>query len=224
MFLSTLDLVLALHPVGRRAKGEAKIAIMSMNLGLVSSLARVMNFTQSYRSQLVNAISSVDLNTVEQAIAWLGEARDNNGHIFVCGNGGSAATASHFTCDILKGASFQRDRRFRILALTDSLPTLTAYSNDVCYECVFEEQLKNFAQKEDVIMAISASGNSPNVVRAVEYGNSIGCRTVALTGRDGGKLGGLAQLNIQVRAEHMGRIEDTHLIICHMIAYHFMEN
>ena len=104
------------------------------------------------------------------------------------------------------------------------MPTLTAYSNDVCYECVFEEQLKNFAQKNDVIMAISASGNSPNVVRAVEYGNSIGCRTVALTGRDGGKLGALAQLNIQVRAEHMGRIEDIHLIVCHMIAYHFMEN
>ena len=183
-----------------------------------------MNFTQSYRSQLVDAISSLDLSTVEKAIFWLGEARKNNRHIFVCGNGGSASTASHFTCDILKGASFERDRRFRILALTDSLPTLTAYSNDVCYDCVFEEQLKNFAQKDDVVMAISASGNSPNVIRAVEYGNSIGCRTIALTGRDGGKLGELAQLNIQVRAEHMGRIEDTHLIVCHMIAYHFMEN
>ncbi|MFL6543591.1 MAG: SIS domain-containing protein [Candidatus Udaeobacter sp.] len=183
-----------------------------------------MNFTESYRSQLVNAISSLDLGAVEQAILWLGEARDKNRHVFVCGNGGSAATASHFACDILKGASFEREQRFRILALTDSLPTLTAYSNDVCYECVFEEQLKNFAQKDDVILAISASGNSPNVLRAVEYGNRIGCRTVALTGRDGGKLGGLAQLNIQVRAQHMGRIEDTHLIICHMIAYHFMEN
>ncbi|MFL6351293.1 MAG: SIS domain-containing protein [Bryobacteraceae bacterium] len=183
-----------------------------------------MNSTQAYRSHLMDAISSVDLGRVEQAIAWLGEARDNNHHIFVCGNGGSASTASHFTCDILKGASFERDRRFRILALTDSLPTLTAYSNDVCYECVFEEQLKNFAQKDDVVMAISASGNSANVVRAVEYGNRIGCRTVALTGRDGGKLGRLAQLNIQVRSEHMGRIEDAHLVVCHMIAYHFMEN
>jgi D-sedoheptulose 7-phosphate isomerase len=182
------------------------------------------NFTQAYRSQLVDAISSVELDKVEQAIAWFAEARDRNGHIFVCGNGGSASTASHFTCDILKGASFERDRRFRMLALTDSLPTLTAYSNDVCYECVFEEQLKNFAQKDDLVMAISGSGNSPNVVRAVEFGNSTGCKTIALTGRDGGKLGGLAQLNIQVRAEHMGRIEDTHLIICHMIAYHFMES
>jgi D-sedoheptulose 7-phosphate isomerase len=183
-----------------------------------------MNFTQSYRSQVLGAISSVELDKVEQAIAWFGEARDNNRHIFVCGNGGSASTASHFSCDVVKGASFNRDRRFRILALTDSLPTLTAYSNDVCYDCVFEEQLKNFAQKDDIVMAISASGNSPNVVRAIEYGNITGCKTVALTGRNGGKLGSLAQLNIQVRAEHMGRIEDAHLVVCHMIAYNFMEN
>ena len=186
--------------------------------------AILMNFTQTYRSQLLDAISTVELDKVEQAIAWFTAARDRNHHIFVCGNGGSASTASHFTCDMVKGASFERERRFRILALTDSLPTLTAYSNDVCYDCVFEEQLRNFAQKDDLVMAISGSGNSANVVRAVEFGNSIACRTVALTGRDGGKLGRLAQLNIQVRAEHMGRIEDAHLIICHMIAYHFMDN
>lgn len=183
-----------------------------------------MNFTQVYRSRVLDAISSVDLDKIEQAIAWFGEARDQDRHIFVCGNGGSASTASHFSCDMVKGASFERDRRFRILALTDSLPTLTAYSNDVCYECVFEEQLKNFAQHGDVVMAISASGNSRNVLCAINYGNSIGCKTIALTGRDGGKLGKLAQLNIQVRAEHTGRIEDAHLVICHMIAYHFMEN
>ncbi len=183
-----------------------------------------MNFTQSYRSRVLDAISSVDLEKVEEAIAWFGDARDRNRHIFICGNGGSASTASHFSCDMVKGASFERERRFRILALTDSLPTLTAYSNDVCYECVFEEQLRNFAQQGDIVMAISASGNSPNVLRAIEYGNSIGCKTIALTGRDGGKLGMLAQLNLQVRAEHMGRIEDAHLVICHMIAYHFMEN
>src|SRR5690242_18921817 len=157
-----------------------------------------MNFTQAYRSQLLDAISSVDLDAVDRASAWFTEARETDRHVFVCGNGGSASTASHFTCDIVKGASFERDRRFRILALTDSLPTLTAYSNDVCYECVSEDQLKNFAERDDIVMAISGSGHSPNVVRAVEYGNRIGCRTVELTGRDGGKLGGLAQLNIQV--------------------------
>jgi D-sedoheptulose 7-phosphate isomerase len=85
------------------------------------------------------------------------------------------------------------------------------------------QQLQNFAQPGDVVMAFSGSGNSPNVLRAVEYGNSIGCRTIALTGRDGGKLGPLAQLNIQISNPHMGRIEDGHLIVMHMISYYFME-
>ena len=160
---------------------------------------------------------------MEQAIQWFDQARTDSRHIFVCGNGGSASTASHFACDIVKGASFNRPSRFRIMALTDSLPTMTAYANDVGYDCVFAEQLKNFAQPGDVVMAISGSGNSPNVLRAVEYANEAGCKTIALTGRDGGKLGPLAQLNIQVPVPHMGRIEDAHMIICHMIAYRFME-
>ena len=120
-------------------------------------------------------------------------------------------------------ASFGRPTRFRIMALTDSLPTITAYSNDVGYECIFAEQLKNFARPGDIVMAISGSGNSPNVLRAIEYANSIGCRTIALTGRDGGKLGPLAQLNIQVSNAHMGRIEDGHMIALHMIGYYFMD-
>lgn len=182
-----------------------------------------MTFSANYKTAVQEAINQIDLDRVEQAIQWFEEARAHNKHIFVCGNGGSASTASHFACDIVKGASFNRTERFRILALTDSLPTLTAYSNDVGYECVFAEQLKNFAQSGDVVMAISGSGNSPNVLRALEYGNSIGCKTIALTGRDGGKLGPLAQLNIQVPVPHMGRIEDAHLIICHMICYRFME-
>jgi D-sedoheptulose 7-phosphate isomerase len=183
-----------------------------------------MKFTELYRSQLFDAISSIDLAAVEQAIGWFEEARDKDQHIFVCGNGGSAATASHFTCDILKGASFQKDKRFRMLALNDSLPTLTAYANDVAYAAVFEEQLKNFAKPGDLVMAISGSGNSPNVLRAIACANELGCRTIALTGRDGGKLGPIAQLNIHVKSQHMGRIEDAHMIVCHMIGYHFMEN
>jgi D-sedoheptulose 7-phosphate isomerase len=110
------------------------------------------------------------------------------------------------------------------MSLADSLATITAYSNDAGYDCVFVEQLKNFAQPGDLVMCISGSGNSPNVLRAMEYANSIGCKTLALTGRDGGKLGPMAQLNIQVSVPHMGRIEDAHMIVCHMIAYHFMES
>jgi len=180
-------------------------------------------FPARYKSDLLQAIEALDVDAVDQAIQVLGQARDENRHIFVCGNGGSASTASHFACDMVKGASFGRKSRFRIMALTDSLPTLTAYSNDVSYDCVFAEQLKNFAQPGDVLIAISGSGNSPNVLRAMEYANSLGCRTIALTGRDGGKLAPLAEINIQAKIPHMGRIEDLHMIVSHMIAYHFMD-
>jgi D-sedoheptulose 7-phosphate isomerase len=93
----------------------------------------------------------------------------------------------------------------------------------VGYDAVFVEQLRNFAEPGDLFMAISGSGNSPNVLRAMEYANSVGCRTIALTGRDGGKLGPMAQLNIQVGVPHMGRIEDAHFVVCHMICYYFMD-
>jgi D-sedoheptulose 7-phosphate isomerase len=180
-------------------------------------------FLEKYRANVLQVIQGLDLERIGQVIDVLAEAREKGRRIFVCGNGGSASTASHFACDMVKGASFNREKRFRIMALTDSLPTLTAYSNDVSYECVFVEQLKNFAEPGDVVMAISGSGNSPNVLRAIEYGNSIGCVTVALSGRDGGRMGPLAKVHVCAGHPHMGRIEDAHLIAAHMISYYFME-
>ena len=182
-----------------------------------------LQFPNEYKSKLLGALETLDLKAVGEAIEILKEALDNNRHVFVCGNGGSASTASHFVTDMVKGASFERDKRFRIMALTDSMATITAYSNDVGYDCIFAEQLKNFAQPQDVFMAISGSGNSKNVVCAMDYANSIGCKTIALTGRDGGKLGPAANLQIRVAEPHMGRIEDGHLIVCHMLCYYFME-
>src|SRR5258706_13541707 len=182
-----------------------------------------MSFPASYREQLLSTVGSIDTERVAQAIQWMSGARVAGRSIFVAGNGGSAATAAHFVCDMVKGASLGSPPRFRIVALGQNLPTLTAYSNDFSYADALVEELKNFAQAGDIYMAISGSGNSPNVVRAMEYANSIGCRTLALTGRDGGKLGALAELNIHVPEPHMGRIEDAHHIICHMICYSFME-
>ncbi|HWX56734.1 MAG TPA: SIS domain-containing protein [Verrucomicrobiae bacterium] len=181
------------------------------------------DFAALYKDTLSRALDTIDLGNVAKAIEVLSEARAASRTVFVCGNGGSASTASHFVCDMVKGASFQCAQRFRIMALTDSMATITAYSNDVAYESIFVEQLKNFAKAGDVLMTISGSGNSPNVLRAAEYANSIGCRTIALTGRDGGKLGPLAELQIRVAEPHMGRIEDGHMIVCHMICYYFME-
>jgi D-sedoheptulose 7-phosphate isomerase len=181
-----------------------------------------MSFCEDYRTQLLKVIQSLDISKIEQATAWLHRARDENRMIFTCGNGGSASTASHFVADILKGASYGRLRRFRIHALTDSLSTITAYANDVSYDCVFVEQLKNLASPGDILICISGSGNSPNVLAATQYARETGIRAIALTGRDGGKLAPLADLNIGINHPHMGRIEDLHLIVCHMIGYSFM--
>ena len=182
-----------------------------------------MSFPSLYRDHLLRAVHSIEAAKVDQAIAWMADARDAGRAIFVAGNGGSAATAAHFVCDMVKGASFGKRARFRIQALAQNLPTLTAYSNNVSYADAMVEELRNFAQPGDLYMAISGSGNSPNVVRAMEFATTLGCRTLALTGRDGGRLGALAQLNIHVPESHMGRIEDAHHIVCHMIAYALMD-
>ncbi|MEO8025407.1 MAG: SIS domain-containing protein [Bryobacteraceae bacterium] len=181
-------------------------------------------FPAQYRDELVRALHAIDAEKVQQAIDWMREARDAGGTIYTAGNGGSAATASHFVCDMVKGASYKRAKRFKMMALVDNMATLTAYANDVHYNEVFAEQLQNFAQPGDIFMAISGSGNSPNVLRAMEVANAAGCKTIALTGRDGGKLGPMAQLEINVGVPHMGRIEDGHHIVCHMICYSFIDN
>jgi D-sedoheptulose 7-phosphate isomerase len=182
-----------------------------------------MSYTVEYRAKLIDTLNALDLEKVDAVIALLAEARGQGRTVFMTGNGGSAASASHFVCDMLKGASYQKEKRFKILSLHDNMPTLTAYSNDVDYADAALEQLKNFAEAGDVVIAISGSGNSPNVLRAVEYANSIGCKTVGFTGRGGGKLGKLVQLEVPTAETHMGRIEDAHMIALHMICYRFME-
>ena len=182
-----------------------------------------MSFPEQYKQKLLSAIETVELAKVGEAITMLEQARSQDKQIFVCGNGGSAATANHFACDMVKGASYGRDRRFRIMALSEQIPTLTAYANDVGYDSVFVEQLKNFARPGDLLIVISGSGCSPNVLRAAEYAREIGCRTIGLSGRDGGDLRSLVDLELHVDEPHMGRIEDAHMIICHMLCYHFMD-
>jgi D-sedoheptulose 7-phosphate isomerase len=132
------------------------------------------------------------------------------------GNGGSASTASHWVCDILKGCSYGlTSKPFKILSLNDNLPTLLAYANDVGYEDVFVEQLKNFCKNDDLLIAISGSGNSKNVIKAIEYGRTVGAYTVALTGYSGGKLKELAHLSLHINVNDMQVAEDCHSIIMH---------
>ena len=182
-----------------------------------------MQFATDYLDKLKTALAGLNAGDIGTAVSWLQEARDSGRFVFVCGNGGSASIASQMVVDLLKGASYGRAKRFKIIALNESVATITAYANDVSYECVFVEQLRNFAGEGDVLVAISGSGNSPNVLRAVEYANAIGCRTIGLTQSGGGALKDLARLTLGVPERHMGCLEDCFFVLTHVLMYAFMD-
>ena len=181
-------------------------------------------FADRYLGELTEDIGNLDSKALARAITWFRQARDEGKRIFVCGNGGSASIASHMVADILKGASYGRDRKFKIIGLSDSIATITAYANDVDYGCVFVEQLKNFAEPEDVLLAMSGSGNSENIVRAVEFANDNGLRNIGITTGKGGRLRDISGLPITIPSTHMGRLEDCFMIAVHVICYAFMED
>ena len=183
-----------------------------------------MDFSETYRARFLGALDSLDLRLVDRAIEMFRQARADGRTIFVAGNGGSSATATHLVCDLVKDASYGRAARFKAMTLLDSMPTVSAYANDVDFKDAMAETLRNFAGPGDLCVAISGSGNSENLVRALEYAKAHGLKTIALTGRDGGKLGPLADLELRVPDPHMGRIQDVHHIICHMICYSFVES
>ncbi|MCY3872116.1 MAG: SIS domain-containing protein [Gemmatimonadetes bacterium] len=180
-------------------------------------------FVENYIAQNLTLLKSLDAGAIARIIAEFGKARDARKRIYAIGNGGSASTASHFVNDMGKGASIGRETRFKTIPLTDNVEWMTALSNDLCYEDVYVEQLKNFAEPDDVLLAISGSGNSENVLQAVRYANDVGCVTIGFTGFEGGKLRELVQHCVVIPSDHMGRIEDMHLILQHMICYYFIE-
>src|SRR5262245_56038641 len=180
-------------------------------------------FTKNYLTQLADLLPRLNVEKLAQAIQDMRACRDAGKTIYICGNGGSASIASQMVVDIVKGASFKKKARFKMIGLTDSMATLSAYGNDEGYESVFVEPLKNFATAGDILFAISGSGNSPNVLRAVEYANSVGCKTIGLTTGEGGKLKDLVNLQLGVPSKHMGRLEDCFFIMTHVLCYAFME-
>ena len=150
-------------------------------------------------------------------------ARDSKKTIFSCGNGGSASIASQLVVDLVKGGSYLKPQRFKAMALTDSVATITAYANDVDYGTVFVEPLRNWASPGDVLIAISGSGNSPNVIEAVEYANEQGVTTIGCTTAEGGKLKDLAKIPLLVPTGHMGHLEDCFFVLTHVLCYAFIE-
>lgn len=144
------------------------------------------------------------------------EAYHNNRHIFVMGNGGSASTASHWPCDFNKGCSLDREKKFKMICLNDSISTMLAYANDLSYEDVFVGQLKNFFIPGDLVIGISGSGNSENVLRAIDYANKNGGTTAGLCGFSGGKLYQKVKIPLLAKVDDMQKVEDIHMIIVHM--------
>jgi D-sedoheptulose 7-phosphate isomerase len=165
-----------------------------------------------YLEKLKTTIDSLDRTELETFIEVLLTARERDNTIFIMGNGGSAATASHFCCDFNKGVG-----GFRFICLNDNIPTMMAYANDISYDDVFIEQLKNLYRAGDVVIGISGSGNSKNVLKAIEYANLMGATTVGLTGYDGGKLKQIARYSVNTNINDMQITEDLHMIFDHMV-------
>ncbi|HUI45142.1 MAG TPA: SIS domain-containing protein [Nitrospirota bacterium] len=179
-----------------------------------------MTFTvliDQYLEKLQRTIDALDRRQLNKLAELLMDAYQRDANIFICGNGGSALTASHFACDLNKGASYGLEKRWRVIALTDNLATIMAYANDVSYDEVFVEQLKNFMKPKDVIIAISGSGNSVNVLKAIKYAREKGGMTIGLTGYDGGSLAKIANLALNANINDMQISEDIHMITSHLI-------
>lgn len=166
--------------------------------------------------QVLDALSSESINEVMNVLE---EARLGGKRIFIFGNGGSASTASHLECDFNKGISYDQDIKYDIECLSDNIPMLMAIANDIGYEDIFIVPLKNKLKKGDIVIGISGSGNSGNVVRAFEYANGLGATTIAFTGYDGGKLKQISEYNIHVPINNMQIVEDVHLILNHMMMF-----
>ena len=180
-------------------------------------------FLTDYIARQQKTLDTIPIDKVSQIVDMFREALRQDQQIFVFGNGGSAANASHFVTDLGKGSSDKTWRRFRCMSINDNTPWITALGNDYAYDEIFTRQLMNFARKGDIVFVMSVSGNSPNLVKAALWAKEHDMRVVALVGGKKGKLAELGDVTVAVDDTHYGRVEDAHMGICHMIAYAFME-
>jgi D-sedoheptulose 7-phosphate isomerase len=184
----------------------------------------MQKWIQDYVAAQKAALDAIPVPAVASLIDLLKDALREDRQMFVFGNGGSAANASHFVTDLGKGASDKIGRTFRCLSLNDNVSWMTALGNDYSYEEIFSRQLMNYGRAGDVAMAMSVGGSSPNTVRAMEWARDNGLRTIALVGGKRGRLAAVAEHVIVIDSTHYGRVEDAHMGICHMLCYAFMEN
>jgi len=176
-----------------------------------------MTIIENYICDLKQTLDNLDVKEIEKVAEAFIVARDNNKKIIFFGNGGSGSTASHFVCDLNKGCSYQKEKKFRAICLNDNIATVLAFGNDVGYEVIFLEQLKNFLDAGDVVVGISGSGNSPNIINAIQYANDNKAVTIGLTGFAGGKLKEISSLSVNANINDMQISEDIHVIIMHIL-------
>lgn len=177
------------------------------------------NLIKSYFDREIETIKKLDINAINEAVNAIWSAYEREATIYIFGNGGSAATASHFVCDFNKGISENKDKKFNLICLSDNIPTMTAIANDVSYDEVFRYQLLNKLKPTDLVIGISGSGNSKNVINAVEYAKEIGTPIIGITGYNGGKLKMLADYHMDANIDDMQISEDIHMIFDHMMYF-----
>jgi D-sedoheptulose 7-phosphate isomerase len=173
---------------------------------------------RQYLEEVQCTLAALPLERIQDVADVLLKANDEGSTVFTLGNGGSAATASHFACDLAKGTITPGRPRFRVMALTDNVPLMSAWSNDVAYEDVFAEQLRGLIRPRDVVVAFSGSGNSSNVMRAVELARRAGGITIGFSGFGGGKLSTMVDVSVVAPNDCMEQIEDVHVVLCHLLA------
>jgi D-sedoheptulose 7-phosphate isomerase len=176
-----------------------------------------MNQVQSYITTLEQTLGQLSDELILEVIQVLHEARKSRRQIFVMGNGGSASTATHFVCDLAKNTRIESWPNFRVIGLTDNMAIFSALANDEGYSDVFVQQLESLLQPEDIVIGISASGNSPNVLKAVEFASQVNAQTIGFTGFDGGMLGKMVDFNLHVPSSCIEHVEDIHLMLEHLI-------
>jgi D-sedoheptulose 7-phosphate isomerase len=175
------------------------------------------SFIRHYLYQVATLLTECSTDEIMEVLELLIWARERGKKIFTFGNGGSAAAASHLACDLSKGTIGGSEKRFKVICLTDNVPLMTAWANDEDYADIFVENLDPLLENEDVVFGISGSGNSQNVIRAVDLGNDRKAHTVGLTGFDGGQLVQRADISITVPSDNMQQIEDAHMIVIHLL-------
>ena len=176
------------------------------------------NFIKLYTDQLSQVLSALPEDKLHEISAALQDARETGKQVFTVGNGGSAAAASHMACDFGKNTRQAGKNRMRAICLNDNIPTIMAYSNDEGYDVIFSEQLLNLGKPGDILIAISGSGNSANILKAIETARQLQITVIGLTGFQGGKMKALTDICMVVPCDSMEMIEDVHLIINHILA------